>query len=358
MKKKIVLSLLTGILVLSTAACGEDKSNTERPERGIYTSEDDDKDDEKEEMPDADVTPEPEKTEPAETPEPTETPENPAPEKNEYNTYDDAEFDNTASEYIMIGYNSEHFSVYDSQDNLLYEKIPGSPAAIYDDNVSDDKYTGMAGGSLLLPGGNYKVIFQGGTISFGNWYDYAGIKTEDDIPVKVENNASSSLKVSSDESVKANLVVQDVFGNDKYICVGTDIMIDSTGCDISLKHYILNINTYDKQKFDIDIEGDAGYGERLGITSKDTVDLDLSQYVSHVLVEYTITYDLDGGTADGNPTSFNRETGTFTLNNPTKNGYQFIGWTGSNGDIPQTYVVIGLGEKGDREYKANWAAVN
>ncbi len=37
---------------------------------------------------------------------------------------------------------------------------------------------------------------------------------------------------------------------------------------------------------------------------------------------------------------------------------QFIGWTGSNGDIPQTYVVIGLGEKGDREYKANWVAVN
>lgn len=51
-------------------------------------------------------------------------------------------------------------------------------------------------------------------------------------------------------------------------------------------------------------------------------------------INYTITYNLDGGTAN-NKTSYNIETATFTLSNPTKNGYVFVGWTGSNGTTPQ-----------------------
>ena len=37
--------------------------------------------------------------------------------------------------------------------------------------------------------------------------------------------------------------------------------------------------------------------------------------------EYTITYDLAGGTAEGNPDTYTIETRTFTLTNPTKSGY-------------------------------------
>ena len=46
------------------------------------------------------------------------------------------------------------------------------------------------------------------------------------------------------------------------------------------------------------------------------------------IINYTITYHLDGGSVD-NPTSYNIETATFTLNNPTKPGYTFTGWTGT-----------------------------
>ena len=43
---------------------------------------------------------------------------------------------------------------------------------------------------------------------------------------------------------------------------------------------------------------------------------------------YTITYDLDGGTLETpNPTTYTSSTDTFTLNNPTKEGCVFIGWT-------------------------------
>ena len=74
------------------------------------------------------------------------------------------------------------------------------------------------------------------------------------------------------------------------------------------------------------------------------------------LKDYTITYNLDGGTVSGNPTSYNPlNTSNFTLNNPTKTGYSFTGWTGSNGNDKQLSVTITpRTEIGDRSYKANW----
>lgn len=69
---------------------------------------------------------------------------------------------------------------------------------------------------------------------------------------------------------------------------------------------------------------------------------------------YTITYNLDGGSASGNPTSYTAETETFTFNNPTRNGYTFTGWTGSNGTTPQTSVSVTKGTTGNLTYTANW----
>ena len=72
--------------------------------------------------------------------------------------------------------------------------------------------------------------------------------------------------------------------------------------------------------------------------------------------DYAITYDLDGGSvATANPTTYNVETPTFTLNNPTKAGYTFIGWTGSNGSTSQTTVTITKGSSTkDLNYTANY----
>ena len=72
------------------------------------------------------------------------------------------------------------------------------------------------------------------------------------------------------------------------------------------------------------------------------------------LINYTITYNLDGGSAN-NKSSYNIETNTFTLSNPTKNGYTFIGWTGSNGSTKQTSVSIAKGSTGNKSYTANYS---
>ena len=71
--------------------------------------------------------------------------------------------------------------------------------------------------------------------------------------------------------------------------------------------------------------------------------------------QYTITYDLAGGTAEGNLDTYTIETGAFTLKNPTKSGYTFTGWsgTGLDGENNMT-VTIPTGSTGNRTYTAHW----
>lgn len=71
--------------------------------------------------------------------------------------------------------------------------------------------------------------------------------------------------------------------------------------------------------------------------------------------QYTITYDLTGGTAEGNPNTYTIETKAFTLKNPTKSGYTFTGWsgTGLDGENNMT-VTIPTGSTGNRIYTAHW----
>ncbi len=74
-----------------------------------------------------------------------------------------------------------------------------------------------------------------------------------------------------------------------------------------------------------------------------------------MLTLYTITYNLNGGTIlSENPTSYDIETPDFTLNNPVKAGYTFVGWTESNSTSLDTIVTIAQGSTGNREYTAHW----
>ena len=72
---------------------------------------------------------------------------------------------------------------------------------------------------------------------------------------------------------------------------------------------------------------------------------------------YSITYNLDGGSlTTNNPTGYDITTETFMLNNPSKEGYTFKGWTGSNGNTPALNVYVNKGTTGNLNYKANYEA--
>lgn len=84
-----------------------------------------------------------------------------------------------------------------------------------------------------------------------------------------------------------------------------------------------------------------------------TEDISITAKFSPII--YSITYNLNGGTVTSNPDSYTIETESFDLNNPTKEGYSFSGWTGSNGDELQTRVTIERGSTGDKTYTANYS---
>ena len=75
---------------------------------------------------------------------------------------------------------------------------------------------------------------------------------------------------------------------------------------------------------------------------------------------YPITYDLNGGTLESgeNPDRYNVESDPITLIDPTRKGYRFIGWTGTNVETPQTPLIIPTGSYGSRSYTANWEKNN
>ena len=74
------------------------------------------------------------------------------------------------------------------------------------------------------------------------------------------------------------------------------------------------------------------------------------------LVGYSIGYNVNGGTISGQRTSYNVESSAYTLPTPTRTGYTFTGWTGSNGSTPQKSVTIAKGSTGNKSYTANWSA--
>ena len=79
-------------------------------------------------------------------------------------------------------------------------------------------------------------------------------------------------------------------------------------------------------------------------------------YATTAIITYTISYELNGGTnAAGNPASYTVETDTITLGDPSKTGYTFNGWSGTelNGENNMT-AVIAKGSTGDRSYQAHW----
>lgn len=78
--------------------------------------------------------------------------------------------------------------------------------------------------------------------------------------------------------------------------------------------------------------------------------------LSTLEVEYSITYNLDGGKLPAgktNPTTYTKSS-SFTLVNPTRTGYDFAGWKGTGLDQATMTVTVPAGSTGNRSYTATW----
>ena len=73
-------------------------------------------------------------------------------------------------------------------------------------------------------------------------------------------------------------------------------------------------------------------------------------------VDYTISYNLDGGTvSQANPETYNAGQSPFVLNNPVKTGYDFTGWTETEISEPQAEMVVATDSARNLSFTANYS---
>jgi uncharacterized repeat protein (TIGR02543 family) len=80
-------------------------------------------------------------------------------------------------------------------------------------------------------------------------------------------------------------------------------------------------------------------------------------YAQWDMATFQIDYDLNGGQLPADKTnqdSYRGDSPTFTLNNPKREDYNFIGWMGTGLREPTKTVTIDEGSAGDRNYIAVW----
>ena len=82
---------------------------------------------------------------------------------------------------------------------------------------------------------------------------------------------------------------------------------------------------------------------------------DMTFTAQWTVVDYSISYDLGGGSwpeGSAHPASYNIESEAITLGTPTRTGYTFTGWTGTELTEASQTVTIAKGSTGNRSYTA------
>lgn len=75
-------------------------------------------------------------------------------------------------------------------------------------------------------------------------------------------------------------------------------------------------------------------------------------------LDFTITYEGVDGAINTNPNGFKSGDLSLTLADPTKTGYVFLGWTGTNGNTPEKGLVIKeYRDDNTYAYTANWEVI-
>ncbi|MBO5356675.1 MAG: InlB B-repeat-containing protein [Clostridia bacterium] len=99
-----------------------------------------------------------------------------------------------------------------------------------------------------------------------------------------------------------------------------------------------------------------GYSVAWETTDFSNVTADMTVNAVKTAIEYTITYEVDGGENANNPTKYTIETATIALANPTKVGNKFLGWY-SDAELTTKVEQIATGSKGNVTLYAGWELV-
>ena len=215
--------------------------------------------------------------------------------------------------------------------------------------TSEEDCTAILGVNWQLNKVYIKFDVNGGTIeqdTSDNSRSYTWATNNDGIIERTLNGKTTDTFFSIDYNSTGNLPN---YNNDKYINVTKSGYIAAENNEWKcLSSDICGNNTYNHT---VDYSADAFCDN---ISEKNC---EVTLGVNWQAKIYSIEYDLAGGSVsgDGNPNSYTIESNDITLKNPTKAGYTFTGWKGSNGTTPSKTVTISKGSTGNKSYTANWA---
>lgn len=267
--------------------------------------------------------------------------------------------------YIVDVYNNKVYSE-NSAELVINEKLPTPTLS------NDYSYTGGAKLSILTEGYYGSDVEKKNMISGWELYE----KTESGYSILTEGtNYTYELAMKSGSSKTfVSRVYKNINGEKVYSDYSNEITIEriligDANCDgeISsldssiISRYVdnLSVDKISLKNADVNLDGEVNEVDSTiilyYIAHKDSENAITLPYDAGKV--YKITYDLDGGVLnDGshNPGSYAEISLPFSLSIPTKDGYEFIGWTGSNGDTPELEVRIPKGTTGNLNYKANW----
>ena len=213
-------------------------------------------------------------------------------------------------------------------------KLGGSSDAIHIIVKNGSKFTAPASGGLTRPAGDTGSYFMW-LDSNGNSYAPGASVPADVTELTVQWTAPTYTVTlhANGGTINNGNVTEYTYG------VGATLPTDVTRTGYTFKGWYDNENLTSSPVTAI---GDTEKGNK-------------EYWAKWEINQYTITYDLAGGTADGNPDTYTVEMDTFTLKNPTRPGYTFTGWsgTGLDGENNMT-VTIPKGSTGERRYTAHW----
>ena len=264
----------------------------------------------------------------------------------------------------LLGYTFEYWSLDKSTKFELTTPITEDTKlyAVYSKDLYNITYN-LDGGVVAVPNPTqYSVDTASFTLNpptkegfdFKGWSgtDLVGIQTEVTLP-DLAHLGDKEFTANYDEKV-FTVNFYRMKSDKTYELISTASLQKNYGSDI--------LDSELPSTTDVDLTGytfnnkwllDSSEGTEYNIATPITSNINL--YADYTKDVYTITYNLNEGTvATPNPTEYSVDTPTFQLNEPTKVGHDFIGWTGSNGTNPLKNVEVTKGTTGNLVFTANY----
>lgn len=324
---------------------------------------------------------------------------------------DDAIFSITPRQ-LLISPNANQYKYYNTQDVILnysYSNVVVGETPLLTGELSREvgedvgDYTILLGSLAMQQNGNflpenyslivlnncfYKIIPAEITIVINNKQGYYGQEVNTNFTYKVVNNSNftgsynnnDDLNLSFNCSVTSNSLkgvypITCNYNNNNY-----KITVQNGEYEILYNFYTVQFTAYNQPIFSITVEHfytlkdsdfpqlpyKSGYKFNcwLVMSSNGTFSVvsggyTVTAYTTIVAmvetVNYTITYNTNGGNFNPVISNYNVETPTFVLNSPTKQGYTFEGWYTNPNLLGESVTKVENGSTGNKIFYAKYS---